>query len=122
MNVGDMHFDDGCCHSEERIEDCDRCCRKSCRIDDEPDGLLGARLLNPTNDLALVIGWPEYQSKSVPFRRCTTELLDVAKRGAAIKLRLARAKQIEIRSVEDVDGLWHFRRVHPAVVAAGGHP
>ncbi len=35
------------------------------------------------------------------------QLLHVGERGVAVFLRLARAEQVQIGAVEDVDGLWH---------------
>jgi hypothetical protein len=69
------------------------------RIDDKPRRLLGARLLDPIDDLAFVIGLAKFHRKPVPFRRRAAEPLDVAERGTTIDLRLARAEQIEIGSV-----------------------
>jgi hypothetical protein len=49
----------------------------------------------------------KFDLKPVSFGRRTTKLFGVGERRAAVDLRLARAEQIEIGAVEDVDSLRH---------------
>ena len=92
VDIGDVHLDDRHLEHEQRIEDGDRRCRVSRRIDDEADGLLGARLLNPIDDFAFVIGLAKHQRKPVTFCGRAAKLLDVGERRAAVKLRLAACR------------------------------
>src|SRR4029077_20991034 len=94
--------------------------RISRRIDDEADGLLSARFLNPIDDLAFVIGLAKYHRKPVMLRGRAAEFFDVGQRGAAVELRLPAAEQIEIGSVQDIDGLRHF--TGPGCNRGGGAP
>ena len=87
--------------------DRDRGVGEAGRIDHDAGGLLGAGLLNPVDDLALVVRLPELDREAVRGRGLAAELLDVLERGAAVDLRLARAEQVEVRAVEHVDGLGH---------------
>src|SRR5207302_5801930 len=50
---------------------------------------------------------PEFECERVALCRLATQALEVGQRRAPIGLRLAGAEQIEIRAVEDVDGLRH---------------
>src|ERR1700675_3347682 len=60
MDVGDVHLDDGRRHGEKRIEDGNGGRRKAGRVDDKPRDLFGARLVNPIDDLALVVRLTEF--------------------------------------------------------------
>src|SRR5262249_50286168 len=56
---------------------------------------------------ALVVGLPEVELKLVAAGGVTGEPLHVLERRPAVGLRLARAEQIEVGPVENVDGLRH---------------
>ena len=74
----------------------------------ENDRLAGAAgLLNPGDEIAFVIRLAEDHAHAAFAGRRDETRLDIGKRLAAIDLRLARAEQIEIGSVEDVNGLHH---------------
>jgi hypothetical protein len=62
------------------------------RIYDEPSRFLSARLVDPIDDLTLVIGLPEDQREAVPFRRAAAKLFDIGERRATVNMRLARAE------------------------------
>jgi hypothetical protein len=66
VNIGDVHFDDRGFHHEERVKDRNRRRRIARRIDDQADRLFGARLLNPIDDFAFVIGLTKYDER--PWR------------------------------------------------------
>src|SRR5271163_2771388 len=108
VNVADVHLDDRRLYDAERVKNCNRRVAISSWIDDQSRHSLGACLLNPADDLALVIGLAKFHFQPVTLRRRAAKLFDVGERRAAVNLRLARAEQIEIGSVEDVNGLWHL--------------
>jgi hypothetical protein len=62
------------------------------RIYDEPSRFLSARLVDPIDDLTLMIGLPEDQREVVPFRRAAAKLFDIGERRATVNMRLARAE------------------------------
>jgi hypothetical protein len=65
-----------------------------------------------------MIGLAKHYREPMSLRRGAAELLDFAERGAAVKLRLARAEQVEVRSIEDVNGFRHLRGRHRLALAA----
>ena len=69
-------------------------------VDDERRGLF-AGFLDPVDQLALVIGLAEHHGRAVgdPFAQGA----DVIQRLAAIDVRLAHPKQVEVGAVQDVE-------------------
>src|SRR5262245_32099143 len=63
--------------------------------------------MDPVDQLALMIGLAEFHFELVTCGGGAGQRLDVLERRAAIGLRLARAKQIEVRAVEDKDDFRH---------------
>src|SRR5262249_28688507 len=118
-----MDFDDRRFQRRERIEYSHRGVPIPGRIDDHAGCRLCPRLLNPIDDLALVVRLTKFDAQSVLCSGGPAQLFGVGERGVAVNLRLAQAKQIEIRSVEDVDRLRHARvtprRSSRQVAAAG---
>src|SRR5262249_47339167 len=57
----------------------------------------------------LVVRLTEFHVDAVAFGGGAAELLDILQRRAAVLLGLARAEQVHIRAVKNVDGLRHVR-------------
>src|SRR5439155_3284082 len=72
-------------------------------------GLVGGGGVDQIDDLGLVVRLAELDRELVAPRGLAAELLHVLERRAAIGLRLARAEEIEVGAVEDVDGFRHGR-------------
>ena len=79
----------GSCRGQDGVEDRDRRVREGARIDDDAGRLL-ARLLQPIDDVALVVGLPERDRKSMALGAGAAERLDVGERAAAVDVQ-ARA-------------------------------
>src|SRR6185437_7658307 len=75
--------------------------------DHEPGRLLGAGFLDPVHQLAFAVRLTKNDLDAETSRRRGAELLDVGELRAAVFLRLARAEQVHVRAVEDVNGLAH---------------
>src|SRR5262249_9967826 len=91
----------------DRVADRDRGMRVGAGIDDDACRLLRASLVNRVHDLALVVRLAEFDRELVARGRLATKLLHIRERGAPIGLGLARAEQIEVGAVEDVDSVRH---------------
>src|SRR6267142_5360882 len=76
-------------------------------VEDDARGLLGLRLVDPVDQLTLVVGLTEIHVELVASGGIARERLDVLQRGSAIGLRLARAEQVEVRAVEHKDDFRH---------------
>ena len=104
VDVGKMDFRDGQRRNRaDGVVDGDRGVGIGTGIDDD-SGALAARLLNPVDQLAFVVGLPENDFQTVRFGALFDRILDIGKRLPAIDFRLAAANQIEVRPVEDVYG------------------
>src|SRR5262245_55971317 len=106
-DVADMDFDQRNLDRRDRVADRDRGVGVAGRVEHDAGGLLGARLLDPVDQLALVVRLAEHHGEAVAFGRLTAEPLHVLEGCAAVGFRLARAEQIEVGAVEDVDGARH---------------
>ena len=109
MDIADMHLNDRRLHREQRVQNRDRCRRVARGIDDKPGRFFRPRIIDPIDDLALVIGLAEDQCKTVSLGRSAAKLFDVGKRRPAIDMGLAGAEQIEVGSVKDVNSFGHAR-------------
>src|SRR3984893_998936 len=106
VDLDDRHFDRG-----DRVANGDRGVGIGTGIDDDAGGLAGAGLVDQVDDLAFVVRRTEFELEPMAGGGVAAELLHVRERRAAIGLRLARAEEIEVRAVEDVDGFRHERAV-----------
>src|SRR4029079_19578852 len=86
------------------IEDGDRGRGVTGRIDDDGERSLSASLLDPVDQLALMVGLTELDLELVTGCGLAAELFNVLQLRAAIFVRLAGAEQIEVGAVENVDG------------------
>src|SRR5947207_3356131 len=105
--IADVHLDDRKLHGENGVEYSNRCRRVTGRIEHDARGFLLRRLLNPVDDLALMVRLAKLERQPEAFGSVAAQLLDIAKVRAPIRLRLAGAEQVEVRAVEDVEGLGH---------------
>src|SRR5688572_20360523 len=64
----------------------------------------GARFLNPAHELALVVRLAEGEGDAHRRGMLAQPLLDLWQRDAAVDLRLAASEEVEVRTVENVDG------------------
>ena len=62
-----------------------------------------ARLLDPINKVALMVGLAESERYAGSFRFCLHRRLDVGKRHRAIGRGLPRTEQVEVWTVEDMN-------------------
>src|SRR5215468_9101492 len=108
-DVADVHLDHRHRDRRNRVADRDRGVGISARIDDDAGGLAGGGPVDQIDDLALVVRLAELDRELVAPRGLAAKLLYVLERRAAIGLRLARAEEIEVGAVEDVDGFRHGR-------------
>ena len=74
-----------------------------------PTAFSAAGLLNPIDDFAFVVRLVKLEVEAVPGGGGAAQFFHVAEGRVAVDFRLARAEQIEIGSVEDVDRLRHAR-------------
>src|SRR5262249_22828261 len=107
VDVGDVHFDRRHVHAEDRVEDGDGRGGVAGGIDDDAERLFASGLVNPVDDGAFVVRLPELDGDAEPAAGVAAQLFHVRQGRAAVFLRLAGAEQIEVRAVENVDGLGH---------------
>src|SRR5262249_1125094 len=106
VRVGDMHFDDRHLNRLERVVQRDGSVRVSARV--EHDGRRGAaRLLHPIDELAFVIALPEIDGESERLGTLLRLRLDIGQGRVPVDFRLAGAQKVQIRTVQDEDGLSH---------------
>ncbi len=89
-----------------------------------PAALLRMRLLDPVDQLALVIALPEFDREAVFLAGVPAQLFHVLECGAAVDLRLAGAEQVQVRTVQDVNRrhAWPFCRAIDAGREGAGAP
>src|SRR5262245_47089984 len=108
-DVADVDLDDGHSDRGDGVADGDRGVGIGAGVDDDPGGLLGARSVDRIDDLALVVRLQEFDLEGVAAGGLAAQLLHVLERGTAIGGGLARAEEVEVGAVEDVDGFRHGR-------------
>src|SRR4030095_6769779 len=67
-------------------------------------GMVAARLVDPADQLALVVRLPALDAVAPRLGRGRERTGHVLERGAPVDLGLARAQQIEVRTVQDEHG------------------
>ena len=97
MNVGDVHLDDRCLHGEECVKNRDGRCGEPGGIQDQPGSFFRPGLLNPVDDLTLVIGLPELDREAEALRRPEAR---EAQRVLAVECTTIVHGQDAVRSVE----------------------
>src|SRR5262245_64737814 len=78
-------------------------------VDNDPGGLLSAGGVDRIDDLAFVVRLQKFDLEGMAAGGLAAKLLHVLERGTAIGVGLARAEEVEIGAVEDVDGFRHGR-------------
>src|SRR6185437_3863590 len=107
VNVGDVAFDHRDADGEDGVHDGDRGGGVAGRVDDDAGGALRAGLLDVGDHFAFAVGLAEDDVDAEAPGGGAAERLDVGERRRAVFLRLARAEQVHVRPVEDVDGRGH---------------
>jgi hypothetical protein len=106
MDIGEMNFDDAGAGSLDRIVKSNGCMRKSTGI--KNNRLTGtARILDPGHEFPFMVCLTKVQFYFASLTYCSEMGFYIGQCIAAVDLRLARSEQIEIGSIEDVDGFEH---------------
>lgn len=101
-DVGKVDLDHRQVGAAQRVVDRDRGMGIGAGIDDDA-GRAAARLLDPVDELALVIRLAEVDGEAQQSGPLVAGFLDIAQGFAAIESRLAHAEQVEVGAVEDKD-------------------
>jgi hypothetical protein len=101
VDVREVELDDRAGAHFQRVEDRDRGEAQARGVDDDA-GLGVDRLVDPADDLALVVRLAELER--VRPGGVAAHRLDLGKRGAAVDLGLAGAEPVQVRAVQHVDG------------------
>src|SRR3990172_4936532 len=105
VDIGEVDFDHRQLHRQQRVENGDRGGGVAGRIDHQARRLVGVRFLDPADQLAFHIRLPEYQFEAEALGGGAAQFFHVGERGAAVRVRLARAEQVHVGAVEDIDRL-----------------
>src|ERR1700704_6015036 len=108
-DVADVDLDYWHIDCRDRVADRHGSMSIGARVDDDSNRLLGAGVVDRIHDFALVVRLAKFDRELAPLRGLAAQRLDVVERRVAIGLGLARAEEIEIGAVEDVDGFRHRR-------------
>src|SRR5262249_41602478 len=103
-DVADVDLDNGQLDRGDRVANGDRGVGVGAGIDDDAGGLVGGGLVDQVDELALVVRLAEFELEPVARGGVAAELLHVLEGRTAVGLWLARAEEIEVGAVEDVDG------------------
>src|SRR5688572_11824062 len=106
VRVRDVQLDDRRLDHVERIEDRHRRMGERRRVDDDAVGAVDAAL-DPVDDLRLAVRLVERDRQAALVGARPAHFLDLLERGRAVDVRLARAEQVEVRTVENQDRLAH---------------
>src|SRR6266508_3808195 len=109
-DVADVDLDQRNLDRGDRVADRDRGVGVAGRVEHDAGGLLGAGFVDPVAQLALVVRLAKHHREAVALCRLAAEPLHVLQSRAAVGLRLARAEQIKVGAIEDVDGARHGMR------------
>ena len=104
-----MAFNHGDRQGLQRVEKGDRGVAVAGGVDHQGAGR-GSRLLHPVDQLTLVVGLPEHHLSPLGGRLRLAERLNVLESRMPIDVRLARSKQVEVGTVQDVDRFGHASR------------
>jgi hypothetical protein len=101
MRVRQMHLDHWHCDRFDRIVQRNRRVCVGPRIEQNRLRAHRMRLVQPINQMALMVGLAEINVETQGLRLIVQPTGDIVKRIGPVNLWLARAQKIEIRSVED---------------------
>ena len=102
VDVRHVHLDERHLDRRQRVADREAAVRVRTRVDHDAIDCAAQRV-NRVDQLALAVVLRELQLDAELLRDGSQRSLDVGERLAAVQRRLARAKQIQIRAVEDGD-------------------
>ena len=102
VDVREVQLDHRQLAGQQGIHDGDRGVGVAGRIDDD-GGVAGARLLDPGDQFALVVGLAEIDLDAERIAPRAGLRLDVGQGLGTVDLRLARAQHVQVRSVQDQD-------------------
>lgn len=102
VDVGYMHLDGRHFAGQKGIEQGNRRRRIARRIDHDPSRSAAA-FLHPGDEFAFAVGLAKIDGKAQRLRDFSAKLLDIIKGRAAVDMRLAQTKHVDIRTVQDRD-------------------
>src|SRR3954447_7310321 len=103
VDVRDVNLDDICIRAGDRIAQSDGSVGIGAGIQDDWRAG-GARIMNPGDELAFVIGLAEDKLDAPLLADRSQAGLEIGERVAAINGGLARAEKVQVRAIEDEDG------------------
>jgi len=103
VDVADVDLDGRDFDRDQRIVQRDRGVRVAARVDDDPRGLVGMRLVDEIDQLAFAVGLPAIGLETELRGGLSAKLLDIGKPRMAIGLGLAGPQQIEVGAVKHVN-------------------
>ena len=112
FDISQMNFNDRRFYSANGVMQSDGCMCECTRIEYHCRRV-DVCVMQPVDQLAFMIGLAKHCGKPQIPGMGITGLFDVAERQGAIDLRLPRAEEIEIWSVEDVNGFAHGLALKP---------
>jgi hypothetical protein len=103
VNVGHMQLDKGNVNSQQRIANHDRGMSEAPGVDDDGIHAFGTSLLYTVDNGALMVGLEISKLDVQAFRPGVGETEDILQGRAAVEMRLAGSKKVEVRPVDDED-------------------
>jgi hypothetical protein len=104
VDVAQVHFDHGQLASEQCVAQAHTRMGQSARVDQDTVGI-GARLLDPVDQQPLVVGLKSVELTTRIFCHRRKEAIDFRERRRSVDLGLARAEQVQIRTVDHENAL-----------------
>ena len=98
--VAQVHFDEGDLHAQQRITKRNARMRESRGIEDDEGDVSARRFVNPLDQRCLGIDLEAGQIMASFGRQLRRPSRDLVQRNRSIDARLARAEQVEVRSIE----------------------
>src|SRR4051812_24874862 len=121
-DVADVHLDHRHLHRRDCIANRDRGVSIAAGVEHDAGSFLCPGLMDPIDQLPFVVRLPEFEVELVLLGAVAAEPFHVLQRRAAIGLRLARAEQIKVGTVEDVNGFRHEPNAATSDVSLIGAP
>ncbi len=106
MNVRDMNLDYRCIKRAQRVEDRDRGVGERGRVDGDATGGV-PRLVNPVDDLVLVVALVEAEVERQLPGQGAAVALDIGQGLVAVDVGLAPAEQVEVGAVQHINEAAH---------------
>ena len=107
VRIGDMHFDYRHLDRLDRVVQRHAGVGVSARVEQHGLRTFGIGLVQPVDQVPFVVRLPHVDLEPELARPVLEHARNVVERVRPIDLRLAEAEQIEVRAVEDVDGIGH---------------